>query len=343
MGNPAEKVRLAFVGAGNHSTQSLYPNFAFIPEIEFAAVCDLDTDKAAQNARNFGASESYTDLTAMLDTVQPDAVAVCGMPAVHYEVGMEVLQRGIPLWVEKPPAPDTEKAGQLLKAAIDNNTFGMVGFMKRFAPANIMARDVIRADDFGGVSSITVTHGAGPYRDPRDMMMFNGIHIIDIARFFGGEIDRVYAEVGRTTAGVQTVISTVHFANGTVGTISTNGAHTWNDSWEQYYITGRHKSVLIDNCIEVKVIDPSRPLSRRNDLKLYANSQSYEVFGNASGWWPSGHYTRGYWGELNHFALSVLGRTAPRATLHDGVVAMQIIDAMFMSAERGAPVSISEV
>ena len=44
----SDRARIAFVGAGNHSTQSLYPCIAHIPEFDLVAVCDLDADRAAR-------------------------------------------------------------------------------------------------------------------------------------------------------------------------------------------------------------------------------------------------------------------------------------------------------
>ena len=47
--------RIGFIGAGGHSTESLYPNIPMIPEFELAAVCDLDLDRAQRTARSYGA------------------------------------------------------------------------------------------------------------------------------------------------------------------------------------------------------------------------------------------------------------------------------------------------
>ena len=88
---------VAFVGAGHHSTESLYPNIAHIPEFDLVAVCDLDETRAAYAARRFGAREYYTDLDVMLGAVEPDGVCVVGPPDMHHSVGLRCLARGIHL------------------------------------------------------------------------------------------------------------------------------------------------------------------------------------------------------------------------------------------------------
>ena len=98
-----QTARIAFVGAGNHATESLYPNIAHIPEFDLAAVCDLAPEKAEYAARKYGAPAWFTDVETMLDRVQPQGVCICGQPSMHYDVGMQVLRRGIPIFIEKAP------------------------------------------------------------------------------------------------------------------------------------------------------------------------------------------------------------------------------------------------
>jgi predicted dehydrogenase len=52
-------------------------------------------------------------------------------------------------------------------------------------------------------------------------------------------------------------------------------------------------------------------------------------------------YTRGYWGELNHFARAILGQVTPGPTLEDGVKAIQLIDAILASIDSGEQVRLN--
>ena len=40
----------------------------------------------------------------------------------------------------------------------------MVAFMKRFAPANVVAKEHMLSEAFGGLNSFAMIHGSGPYR-----------------------------------------------------------------------------------------------------------------------------------------------------------------------------------
>jgi len=338
----SKTARIAFVGAGNHSTESLYPCIAHIPEFDLVATCDLDQAKAESAAHRFGAPVSYGDLSLMLDEVNPDGVCVCGPPEMHYEVGLECLRQGIPVFMEKPPAPDLSGAVELLEAAEAANTFGMVGFMKRFAQANCVAKAYLDSGAIGPVSSITLIHGSGPYNEVRRMLMFNAIHLIDLGRYLVGEWQELHAYATETSAGTQAVSVSFTLCSG-VGQLNMNSAYTWSDAFEQVYVSAAEGGLVIDASKAVEVTAQKLAFADVPDERLFGWGGTYSVSGNLSGWFSGGHYTRGYWGELSHFARAVLGDVPPRATLEDGVEDMRIIEAILQSIDSGQPVAVEDV
>lgn len=332
--------RIAFVGAGVHATESLYPNFGMIPELELVAVCDLVTEKAERAARKYGASRWFSDLGQMLDTVEPDGVCVCGPAEMHLEVGSEVLRRGIPVFMEKPPGLAAAEALSLVETAREAGTWGMVGFMKRFAPANLVARDYMASPEFGVLNSLNMIHGAGPYDELRRMLLFNGIHMLDLARFLAGEVVEVFAQGAAPSPDVYTSCVGLRFANGALGQFNMNSGHHWNDCFEQVYLSGSGSAVLVEASQAVEVMAPGRRFADPPDQRLYGWSGRYYVSGNMAGWWAGGHYTRGYWGELSHFARALQGTVEPEATLEDGLRAMELVEAILESIASNRPVAL---
>jgi len=335
----AKTARIAFIGAGTHATESLYPNIPQIPEFELVAVCDLDANKAEYWARRYGA-RAFTEAQAMLDEVGPAGVCVVGPPEMHYEVGLQVLERGIPVFIEKPPAPTLAGAQELAEGARAAGTWGMVGFMKRFAPANVVAKEYMASGEFQRLSSITLIHSAGPYEDLRRMLMFNGIHMIDLSRYFGGEVVELFAYAFEAEPGLRTVSVALSFADGAVGQLNLNSGQHWRDCFEQVYISGAGAGILIDASRTVEVMAAGRRFAACDGLELYGWSGRYYVSGNMAGWAAGGHYTRGYWGELARFARAVAGLEPPAPTIEDGVAAMRLIDAIIESATTGRPLKV---
>ncbi|MCE5238150.1 Gfo/Idh/MocA family oxidoreductase [bacterium] len=364
--------RIAFVGAGNHSTESLYPNIAHIPEFDLVGVCDLDAEKAERAAHLYGAPQWFTDVATMLAEVKPEGVCICGMPDMHHAVGLQVLRAGVPLFTEKPPAFTAAEAAELVQAAEASGVWGMVAFMKRVAPANVVARELIdrgsapnassaggsparageaaRAtaeggagtvgDIFGGLNSLAMIHGSGPYTEIRRMLLFNAIHMLDLARFFAGDVAEVFCHRSPAGSAVQALSISFRFVNGVVGQLNMNSSVTWRDCFEQVYLSGKGAAMLIDASREVQVMSGQSRFADAPGVDTAGWGSRYYVSGNLSGWTAGGHYTRGYHGELQHFARAVLGQVAPAATLVDGLRAMELIEAIMQSTETGQPVSL---
>lgn len=336
----SQSARIAFIGAGNHATESLYPNIAHIPEFDLVAVCDLVADKARYAARKYGALAWYTDVETMLDQAKPDGVCVCGPAEMHHQVSLQVLRRGIPVFTEKPPALTLAQAQEMADTARQHGTWGMVAFMKRFAPANVVAREYMDQPAFGRLSSITLMHGSGPYDDLRRMLLFNGIHLLDLGRYLAGDVDSLFAYGLQTPQRTQAVSVSFRFTSGAVGQLNMNSGHTWSDCFELVYLSGEGAGIVIDASRATEVMSGAGRFAQGEGQQLFGWSNRYYVSGNMAGWAAGGHYTRGYWGELNHFARAVLKQAPPGPTLDDGVEAVRLIEKIVESVETGRPVQV---
>ena len=137
-------IKTCFIGCGHHATWTLYPCLQFYPELDLAAVCDLDAERSENTARQFGAEKAYTDFTKMLDEQKPEALMCCGGPALHAKVIHEAIVRHIPLFIEKPPAPTAQETKVLADLALQSNSLVVVAFMRRFASLTQWSRQALQ-------------------------------------------------------------------------------------------------------------------------------------------------------------------------------------------------------
>ena len=107
-----KSLRVGFIGCGRHATKMLYPSL-HLARIELAAVCDIDESKAQRNAKWFGAQSVYTDHKQMLENEKLDGVLICTSPTTHTTLALDCIERGLPVFVEKPPALNLERAEYL--------------------------------------------------------------------------------------------------------------------------------------------------------------------------------------------------------------------------------------
>lgn len=123
-------LRVAVIGAGRMGRHHarIYGN---LPDCELLAVVDKDLERAAAVASEFGgrAVASIHELPGKLD-----AASVAVPTVFHADVAIPLIERGVPVLVEKPLAPDTQSAGHLLEASRRHNCLLQVGHSERFNP-----------------------------------------------------------------------------------------------------------------------------------------------------------------------------------------------------------------
>lgn len=136
--------RAAVVGVGHlgrHHARLL----ARLPDVELAAVVDVDARRAATVASELGtrAASGIEELPADLD-----GVAVAVPTAAHAEVALPLLRAGTPVLVEKPIAASVAEADALVAAAAESGATLAVGHTERHNPAVATARRLVSAPRF---------------------------------------------------------------------------------------------------------------------------------------------------------------------------------------------------
>jgi len=124
-------LRVAVVGAG-HLGRIHARLAAAAPEIELVAVADpieAARDSVAQEAKTRAAAD-YRELIG-----QVEAAIVASPTSTHHAIGMELLNGGVPLLIEKPLAPTAAEAGDLALLARKMGLVLQVGHVERFNAA----------------------------------------------------------------------------------------------------------------------------------------------------------------------------------------------------------------
>ena len=123
-------LRVAVVGAG-HMGRHHARVYSEMDDCELVAVVDKDLARARDIAGKHGGEPvaSLADVTGEIDA------ATVAVPTVfHTEVAIPMMERGIHVLVEKPLAPDSTSARQLLDASHRTQRVLQVGHSERFNP-----------------------------------------------------------------------------------------------------------------------------------------------------------------------------------------------------------------
>lgn len=159
---------------------------AFWHHPKFELVAGVDRDAAARGrfAKKFH-RPAYASLKAMYkDLPRLDVVAIAVPTLLHRLVFEEVLRcRPRAIVCEKPLAATVADGKRMVVAAQAQRCALLVNYMRRFEPATVRARELVRDQQLGEVFKGTAWYSKG--------LLNAGSHLIDLLQFWLGEVTTV--------------------------------------------------------------------------------------------------------------------------------------------------------
>ena len=171
---------------------------------DLVAVCDIDADKARAAAARFGIARWYTDANALLEAERLGLLDVATRMDTHRAIAESAFKRGLPMIVQKPMAPTIADCRAIMEAA--GGLWFAVHENFRYQPAMVKLAEVLSSGAIGPPSWARISFRTGvdvyqnqPYfRDEERLAILDvGIHMLDLARVFLGEVVRVSCETQR--------------------------------------------------------------------------------------------------------------------------------------------------
>ncbi len=193
------------IGAGGIA-QAYAQSFTQSLRAELVAVCDV-REEAARAVAESARCAVVKDYAKLLDEVACDAVLVCTPPSTHPEICIHFLEKGIHVLCEKPLAIDLDSAMRMLQAAEDSGVkFTMaskfryvedVNKAKAIITSGILGELVLFENTFAGHVDMTRRWNSDPMVSGGGVMIDNGTHSVDIARYLLGPLAEIQAVEGK--------------------------------------------------------------------------------------------------------------------------------------------------
>ena len=226
----AERRRVAVIGPGFIAQRHLEV-LSSEPDVELVGILGRGEDAAADAARRFG-GRPYTNLEAMLDRERPEAAWICLPPDQHGALELELIDRGIHLFAEKPLAGDAETPERIAAALGATGLIAGVAYHWRAMDTLTEVEDIIAANPVKLLNGHWHDSLPGPawWRDESrggGQIVEQATHLVDLSRRLLGEATVVAATADRhehpdhpdmTVADVSTAI--VRYETGPVGTFT---------------------------------------------------------------------------------------------------------------------------
>ncbi|MFC1856973.1 Gfo/Idh/MocA family protein [Thermodesulfobacteriota bacterium] len=221
-------LKIGIIGAGNIARQHLQV-MQDIPWITAAGITSRTITKAERLAEEFRIPVCTGAVDDLLRNGDLDAVMILVSPDQMFAVASTVIPAGLPLFIEKPAGLFPEEHRHLADLAEKHHVATMVGLNRRYYSIFHKGLEVIRRH--GQLLGVAIDgheriwriyEGAKFGQQVMDHWIFaNGIHTIDLLRFFGGDIQNLEARASslRESSGDQ-FAAVIQFADGAIGTYS---------------------------------------------------------------------------------------------------------------------------
>jgi predicted dehydrogenase len=343
-------MRFGLIGCGDIGALRAQA-IARLPGFELLAVSDSDPVRARHiSADHKSAIEA--DWRELIRRDDIDAVVISTPPPLHAEMCIEALENSKHVLCEKPLARTPEECRQMLAVAQQSGRILATGFNYRFYPAIVKAREILDSGLIGELDHVRsyAGHPGGsefthPWvHDAKVMgggaLLDNGIHIIDLTRYFLGEVaevkgyasDSVWGFPGCEDNGFALLKSpTGHIASVQASWSEWRGYRFYI---EIYGTRGCVRASYPPMMAQTIHTDATDGRSRRRfylftKLQIVERIRSYRWTG-----------VQAFIQELAAFARTVAGEKTPLALGKDGFKAVEIAHAVYSTSASGKSVRL---
>jgi predicted dehydrogenase len=322
-----KKLKWGVAGCGRFTEHTFIPTLKFLRRSSVQSFFSHNLNRAKELADHSGASGYFDNFDEFLKS-DIDCVFIASVNAHHYEEVIKAAEAGKNILCEKPLAITSRQADEMVETCKRNNVFLAVNYLHRLHPHIIKAKELIKNQTIGKLVSVNVSFnidfppgnnfrfdkeqsGGGALRDL-------GTHMIDLLRFFGGEISEINgymdniiykSEVEDFTSAI------VKFENGNYG--SFNVSYNTRKAFNRIEILGHTGAISIENFIGMKGVPSKLTIQLDGEAK-----KSFRKRGNK------------FLFMMRAIQKSFLKNQTPPVTGEDGLLNMKLMEELERKCQR---------
>lgn len=307
-------------------------------DFRLVAAADIVLDRARAVAAPHSGCQVFEDWTCVVEHPEVDLVLVCTTNDLLTPVALAALANDKHVLVEKPAARTLQELEQLARAAEASDALVKVGFNHRFHPAFLEARRIWESGELGRLMYIRGRYGHGgrpgyerewradPVISGGGELLDQGVHLIDLARWFAGEF-----------VGVEGHVATYFWRmpvedNGFMLLETAEGQVAWLHvsctEWKNLFsfeIFGERGKLQIDGLGRSYGTERLTFFAMRPEMGP-PDTSSWEYPGEDTSWRA----------ELEYFRACIERRQEPEGGVHDALQAMRIVQHLYRSRRAAA-------
>jgi predicted dehydrogenase len=333
-------MRVGIVGAGLQASRR-GPILQQFPQTEVVVVSAAHLEEAEKLAARLGcdAAQGWESVVSRDDL---DAVIVATPPHLHAEVSVAALRHGMHVLCEKPLARTLDEAKEMVAEAEAAGRVLKCGFNHRHHPAIQQARRWYGEGRIGDAVFVRARYGIGgrpgyerewranPEVVSGGPLMEQGIHVVDLARWFLGEFSQVTSLMGTNFWNIKPLednaFALYRTATGTAASI-----HSSLTQWKNLFsfeLSGQ------DGYITAEGLGGSYGTEKvalgKRDFTSPFSEEVVEFRGEDRSWYD----------EWQEFMSAINEGREPTGSAVDGLEAMRLVFAAYESAKTGRMVEL---
>lgn len=167
------------------------------------ACVDQVQERAEALAKQHPGCVALTDWHDVVNRADVDIIIIATLHATLAEIGLAAVQAGKHILVEKPAGRRSAELDPVIAAAKQSGALARVGFNHRYHRAFRKAREIVDQGELGELMFIRARYGHGgrvgydkewranPHLSGGGELIDQGVHLIDLARWFLGDFHDV--------------------------------------------------------------------------------------------------------------------------------------------------------
>ena len=324
------KIKVGIIGAGYiGGVHALI--LARDERVQLTAIHDVDRERAEKLARTNDAQAAATP-TEVIERC--DAVYITAPNTEHVELTLAALDAGKHVFCEKPLAINISDAQSVFAKANGSKSLLQVGHNRRFAPVYATLKQLITEKHVPHSAHVKMNRGellnpvwTGDPSVTGGFLYETPIHMFDMMRFLFGEVESLHA-IGsqheyRETDDFSVLLK---FTSGFHATLATAADASWLFPFERVEVFCHHATF---------VTREMESLVCSTNLEGHFTEQSMQQLPREEKW--------GYVQEDRAFVDAILNHTPPLVTALDGLMSVELVNAVYESVRTNATIAVRPV
>ncbi|MCW8804159.1 MAG: Gfo/Idh/MocA family oxidoreductase [Ignavibacteriaceae bacterium] len=322
-----KKLKWGVAGCGRFTEHTFIPTMKFLRRSSVHSFFSHHINRAKELAERSGASAYFDNYDEFLKS-DIDCVFIAGVNAHHYEQVIGAAEAGKNILCEKPLAITSQQAEEMVYACKRNNILLAVNYLFRLHPHIIKAQELIKNQTIGKLVSVDVSFNlnfppGSDFRFNRELsgggaMRDLGTHMIDLLRFFGGDIIDItgYLDNIIYNYDVEDFASAlVKFENHSYGALKVS--FNTKKAFNRIEILGHTGAISIENFIGVRGVPSKLTIQLDGEAK-----KSFRKRGNK------------FLFMMKAIQKSFLKNQTPPVTGEDGLINMKLMEELERKCQR---------